>query len=87
LAESIYDVAKGLDWPAVYGSTYFQDNGIHPGIEIWSYPEKKQERDKIAVAIEDATKGRLQISLHEWPAAPVEPDILDGINLVLGRFK
>jgi hypothetical protein len=88
LAESIYDAAKGLNWPAVYSSTYFQDNGIQRGIEIWSYPERTEDRDKIAVAIEDATKGRLKISLHEWHAAPSLPaDILDGINLVIGRLN
>ena len=88
LAESIYDVAKDLSWPALYSSTYFQDNGIQAGLEIWSYPERVLNRDKIAVAIEHATKGRLKISSHMWPAAQsLPPDVLDGINIVIGRLK
>jgi hypothetical protein len=88
LAESLYDVARGLDWPAVYATTYFQDDGIHTGIEIWSYPERISDRDRIAIAIEHATKGRLKISTHEWPGQPgLASNILGGINLVIGRFK
>ena|ERR1700730_2192681 len=88
LAESIYDVAKDLDWPARYVTTYFQDGGINFGIEIWSYPEKVFDRDKIAVAVEHATKGRLKISSRAWPAAPsLPPDALNGINIVIGRMR
>lgn len=54
---------------------------------IWSYPEVIETRNKLADAIEHATNGRLKISRHEWPAAPVPADILNGINLVIGRLK
>jgi hypothetical protein len=86
LAESIYDTAHDLDWPAIYASTYMND-GIKTGVEIWSYPEVIDTRNKLADAIEHATNGRLKISRHEWPAAPVAADILNGINLVIGRLK
>jgi hypothetical protein len=86
LAESIYDTAHDLDWPAMYSSTYFND-GIKNGAEIWSYPELIETRNKLADAIEHATNGRLKSSRHEWPAAPVPPDVLNGINLVIGRLK
>lgn len=90
LAESIYDVAKGLDWPAIYASTYFSDDGIHPGIEIWSYSGKAEIRDKIANSLEHATNGRLKISSHEWPwqgDQPINPSMGRTINLVVGRLR
>jgi hypothetical protein len=89
LAESIYDVAQGLNWPAIYASTYFMDHDIQAGIEIWSYPEKAADRDKIASSIEHATQGRLRISSQAWPKseAPLLPDTANGINLVIGRPK
>jgi hypothetical protein len=89
LAETIFDTAHGLDWPAVYATSYFMDNGIQPGIEIWSYPAVNDKRDKIADAIEHATNGRLRISRHQWeePLMKLPPEIENGINLVIGRLK
>jgi hypothetical protein len=88
LAESIYDTAHDLNWPALYASTYFMDHGIQPGIEIWSYPEVIDTRNKLADSMEHATNGRLKISRHQWDSAPtLPPDILNGINLVIGRLK
>jgi hypothetical protein len=88
LAQSVYDAAKGLDWPAVYEGSYFTDeNGIHAGIEIWSYREQSEMRDKIANAMERATSGRLQISSHEYPNYTPPPSIAKQINLVIGRLR
>jgi hypothetical protein len=56
-----------LNWTGMYSSNYFMDEGIKPGIEIWSYGSKMKQRDVIAAAFERATKGRLKISSHRWP--------------------
>jgi hypothetical protein len=86
LAESIYDVSQGMQWQGTYSSSYFMDTGIHLGIEIWSFPKKEKERDKIAAIIERTTNGRLKISTHTWPNNP-PPEGENDINLVVGRFK
>jgi hypothetical protein len=86
LAESIYDVSQGMQWPGTYSSSYFMDTGIHQGIEIWSFPKKEKQRDKIAAIIERTTNGRLKISTHTWPNNP-PPEGENDINLVVGRFK
>jgi hypothetical protein len=89
LAESVFDTARGMDWPAKYFTSYFMDSGIQPGIEIWSYPEMADKCNKIADTIEHATNGRLKISRHQWeaPLAPLPPDMANMINLVIGRIK
>jgi hypothetical protein len=98
LAESIFNVAIGLHWKASYQSTYMTDDaGIHPGLEIWSWPQAGQAavRDKIANAVEHATNGRLLISSHEYtwqgdsplPNAQMPPDFGLQINLIIGRLK
>jgi hypothetical protein len=87
LAESIFDVSHGMNWQGSYASNYFMDNGIQPGIEIWSYTKKEKERDNIAVAIERATNGRLKVSSHKWPVDMPSPEIENDINLVVGRLK
>jgi hypothetical protein len=97
LAESIFNVATGLHWKVAYESTYMTDeNGIHQGIELWSWPQAGQSeiRDKLANTIEHATNGRLLISTHEntWNGAPLPdkqmpPDFGLQFNLVIGRLK
>lgn len=86
LAESIFDVSSGMKWPGTYASNYFQDDGIRPGIEIWSYPKRIKERDVIAAAIERATNGRLKISSQTWPLDPPN-DAENDISLVIGRAR
>lgn len=87
LAESIFDVAHGLNWPGLYQSNYFMDSGIQPGIQIWSYARKEKQRDRIAAALERATGGRLKVSSHKWPDELPSVEIQDDINLVVGRMK
>ena len=86
LAEAIFDTTQGMKWTGAYSSSYFMDTGIHPGIEIWSFAKKQNERDRIVAAIERATNGRLKISSHTWPTNP-QPESENDINLVVGRFK
>jgi hypothetical protein len=93
LAESIYDLAKGLDWPAAYQASYMTDDtGIHTGIEIWSYAPSASARDKIADAIEHATNGRLKISSHEYTwqdnaAIPLPANLANSVNIIIGRRR
>ncbi len=86
LAESIFDLFQSMHWPGTYASSYFMDNGIQQGIEIWSFPKKEKERDKVAAVIERATNGRLKISSHVWPLEPSTENASD-INIVVGRLK
>jgi hypothetical protein len=71
----------------MYASNYFMDNGIQQGIEIWSYHEQAEMRDRIANTMERATNGRLRVSSHEWPNNTTAPEQVKDINLVIGRLK
>jgi len=86
LAESIFDVSRGMNWTGGYASSYFMDDGIQPGIEIWSFPKKERERDSILTAIERATNGRLKISPRKWSLESA-PENENDINVVVGRLK
>jgi hypothetical protein len=88
LAQSIFDVANDFSWPAVYSANYFSD-GIHPGIEIYSWKQNTTLRDKLANALEVATNGRLKLLSREWSGDPpvTNPPMSDNINIVIGRLK
>jgi hypothetical protein len=62
------------------------NEGIKPGIDIWSYRQTADDRASIANAIERATKGRLKVSSHEWDGTPM-PEHESDINLVIGRRR
>ena len=86
LSESIIELTESMQWTGTYSSSYFMDNGIQHGIEIWAYPVKQKDRDDVAAAIEHATNGRLKVSSRLWPGEPM-PENRNDLNLVIGRFK
>jgi hypothetical protein len=86
LADSVFTVAHALHWTGNFEGAYLTDNGIKQGIEIWSFPQKADARNKIAEALERATKGRLTVASQQWDQSPA-PEMANDINLVIGRLR
>jgi hypothetical protein len=86
LADSIFTVAHDLNWSGKFEGGYMTNEGIKPGIDIWSYRQTADDRNSIANAIERATKGRLKVSSRAWDGTPM-PEHESDINLVIGRRR
>jgi hypothetical protein len=86
LAESLFSVTKDLKWDGTYEATYFS-GGIGVGVALWSYSQKREDRQRIIGAIEAATKGRLKVSSNEWPTPSSPSETASHLSLVIERIK